>query len=281
MLPPDRYICLSCGNPDSDYSGVCMFCPGNVLFEHQIYGTFIRNQFYQRYSPDGHDLYGRNQAEPYAAFFAMPNPQNNTNAMGPSPGNSGNSSMNQGGYFQNSNNTFQTQGPNSGSESHGNNFDNYNTSNSGAFRFHGSQFGDVVEKTPVRYWFGRTIQACRRHKLFFLAVALLFTATFIVKTHDWFIAKAQDVELEPNLLIIAGFIGLIASFICYTFWTKHSARGRSHWVSEYTIPALSTQLLTTNQRYTKFPINDISNSAQFFRCAPTTPPPRMRGAIYL
>jgi hypothetical protein len=280
LLPPDRYVCPSCSSVNTFDPHMCYSCGLGVL-EHRIYGTFIRNNFYQRESPDGQDLsFGRNQMEPFS-FFTMLPPNDNT--MGPSTGNSGSSGMNQGGYFQN-NNMFQAPGPNSSSSSQGKSFDNFNSPQSGGYHFRGSEFGEAGDPTLVRYWFAKTLQKCRRHKLMLIAAALLLTATLIVETHDWFMAQARVAQLQPNLPIIAGFIGLVASFaLCHTFWTmKHSARERrSQWVCAYTTPAPSSRFLTPTQRSAKCPINDLSASASLFRCAPVAPPSSMRGGIYL
>lgn len=280
LSPPDRYCCLSCNNMEMINYGGCLQCGNGVAIEHRVYGNIIRQQNFQRDYPDGNDHFERNNsADPFSAF-QLPN---NASGMGPSTGDSSSGGMGQGGYNPHSH-TYQAHGPNSGSGSQGTSFETFQTPPSGNYQFRGSQYGEAVDQTRFVYWLEAPLRACRRHKLILIATALLSTVMFVVKTHDWFITKARVASHQPNLPIIAGFIGLVASFaICHTLWSMNlSARERrSQWVCEHTMPDLWFLCLTSPQRSTKCPVSEVSSSASFLRCAPKAPPRRIRGGIYL
>jgi len=213
IFPPSRFVCSICKGLNQFPTGMCFSCGTDGMIEHLIYGSFIRHRSYQAYSPDGHELFGRNNNsdDPFSAsVFSTASPDD----MGPGMGNNG---MNPGGYNQN----FNAYGPGPGSN-HGpqnENFDAYSPQQ-GNFQYRGAQFRQAAELNPipVRYWYLKGLKTIRRHKVIFIALTLLFAATFVVKTHDWFIAKARMVRVQPNLLIILGFVGLIASFaMCTTY----------------------------------------------------------------
>jgi hypothetical protein len=78
LLPPDRYSCAMCRTMFEFHPGTCFQCGPNGTIEHLIMGSFIRTQTYQRYSPDSHDLFGRNNSsDPFtASMFTIPNANN-------------------------------------------------------------------------------------------------------------------------------------------------------------------------------------------------------------
>jgi hypothetical protein len=279
VYPPHRYTCSTCGRSHDFQNAQCL-CRGQI--EHLIVGSFIRNQTYQRYAPDGQDVFGRsNSSSDPLSLFTMPN----NNGVGPGMGNNGsnNGSMNQSEYYQN-NNMFRGQGPSSGHQ--GGNFGSYDVTQQAGFQFHGSDSGEVTEMevVPVQSWYTKPLQTLQRNKSAFL-VTLLFAMTLIVEGHELLITKARAVRLHPDLPFV-GFVTLVVSFVmCHIYWTlrdPYSQRdGRIQRVCQVQYLGSSHTCTYNSQRLAKCPLDISSSAISSLQRGPAAPSTLIRGRIYL
>jgi hypothetical protein len=288
IIPPRRYRCSFCNIMTTQPLDSCVSCGSNAI-EHLIMGSFIRNETYQRYSPDGHDFFsgGNNDSDPFSAsLFTM---SGANSGMRPGMGNGGNGSMNQGGYggYYQNNNTYRTQGPAPGPQ--GGNFGRYNAPQQGGYQFRGSESGEASESesAPVQSWHMKTLQTFRRHRTVLLPTTLLFAVALAVETHDFLIAKVQTLLDHPKLPFI-GFLAVMVSFaMCHIYWhIKHPPTiSQEEGVLRVSLLLVFDLVSNSNklQRSSSKSALDISSSAiSSFSFRPIAPAaPAFRGRIYL
>jgi hypothetical protein len=222
IKPAHRYICSHCQTWNTQATGSCSGCGIDGSIEIWIYGNFIRTPSFQRYSPDGQDLFKR-EVTSSAPYFSSSYTFTNTDPFGPGLGDAGsfNGGTNQGGYPYHNNGSFGN--PSSQGYNHG----AFNTPGSGSYLGQGN--GSVRGRQRVhssslffRHCLMKAAQKYRCYKFVLLTMALLVMVSILVETLDWLIMKGRAVHFRSNLPVI-GFVSVLVSFaLCYKYWSvKH------------------------------------------------------------